>query len=85
MKSHSVHRSDKTNKGATFHVHQYLSHQLKLIIYSTKNDWEWTDFLENGLVGDDVIRYLEIDRDEIGTETVIKDYSRNELSQIKSP
>ena len=85
MKPHSVHRSDKTNKGGTFHVHQCLSHQSKLIIYTTKSDWEWTDFLENGWVGDDVIRYLEIHRDEIGTETIIKDYSRNELSQIKSP
>jgi len=59
-----------------FHIHHYLSNNQKFIIWSKAELWDWKSFLENGCQCAEILRFIEIKRDEFGVETLVKDISR---------
>lgn len=74
--------SNKTKKEKTLHanelvgvthLHIYVTVCRRYLIFSDSEAWDWDAFLDHGLHCENLLRFVEIHRDSLGYERVIKD------------
>lgn len=63
-------------EGVSVHLHLFCNMSSSFLIYSTEEEINWDDFLEEGIISAKFIRYIETSRDEYGIERLVKDVRR---------
>ena len=65
-----------TTATETTHLHIYRNQRSVFYIISRNKKMEWSKFLIDGFICQEITRFIELSRDEFGIQRVIKDVRR---------